>query len=168
VRAVNCGADGCTDDPTTAADESANDDYGDLRHQATSPAIDAGDNAADLDGTGPGSATIIGVATDLAGASRLAAVKQLPANVDLGAYERANAAPTAQAGGPYSANEGSPLALNGSISSDDVAITSYGWDCTNNGSVDCCRHRQRRPHLHGRTRPVDRGRHSQIVQLGQL
>jgi predicted outer membrane repeat protein len=96
VRAPFCGTDGrCTDDTATPGlDESADDDYGDLRLQPDSPAIDAGDNAADLDGTGTSSATIAGLATDLAGQPRLAAVRSAAAVVDLGTYEAVNQAPT--------------------------------------------------------------------------
>ena len=43
VRNPSDGGDGWGDDPeTTDMDESANDDYGDLRLKAASPAIDAG------------------------------------------------------------------------------------------------------------------------------
>ncbi len=46
VRNPSDGGDGWGDDPDTPdVDESANDDYGDLRLTAYSPAIDAGDNA---------------------------------------------------------------------------------------------------------------------------
>ena len=46
IRAPSDGGDGWGDDPETPGiDESANDDYGDLRLQDDSPAIDAGDNA---------------------------------------------------------------------------------------------------------------------------
>jgi PKD repeat protein len=55
--------------------------------------------------------------------------------VDLGAYERINTV-SAHAGGPYSGNEGDSFALVGSGSSDEAAIASYAWDCTNNGSVE--------------------------------
>jgi uncharacterized repeat protein (TIGR01451 family) len=59
--------------PTTA---------GDLRLQAASPAIDQGDNGADLDGSGGGAATIGDIATDLGGAPRI-----VNTMVDLGAFE---------------------------------------------------------------------------------
>src|SRR5690606_8040533 len=55
-----------TDDPATPADQRADDDYGDLHLQATSPAIGGGDNQADLDGVGPGSTTIADVPINLA------------------------------------------------------------------------------------------------------
>ena len=48
-----------------------------------------------------------------------------------------NTAPVANAGGPYSANQGVAVALDGSGSSDpDGTLTLYEWDCTNNGSYD--------------------------------
>ena len=59
--------------PTTA---------GDYRLQDTSPAINMGDNAADLDGTGPLTATIRTITQDLDGNPRFVRVF-----VDLGAYE---------------------------------------------------------------------------------
>jgi hypothetical protein len=46
VRNPNDGGDGWGDDPCTPADESANDDYGDLHLADGSPCIDAGDNSA--------------------------------------------------------------------------------------------------------------------------
>ena len=43
--------------------------------------------------------------------------------------DKANAAPTADAGGPYIVDAGSPIQLDGSASSDpDNAITTYQWD----------------------------------------
>lgn len=57
---------------------------GDLRLLAGSPAIDQGDNLADLDGGGAGSAVIADVAADLDGKTRL-----INGVVDLGAFERA-------------------------------------------------------------------------------
>lgn len=47
-----------------------------------------------------------------------------------------NNCPATCGGGLYTVNEGSPLALNGSGSTDDGSIVSYGWDCTNDGSID--------------------------------
>ena len=44
--------------------------------------------------------------------------------------------PTADAGGPYSGDEGEAVALDGSGSTDDLGITLYEWDCTNDGSFD--------------------------------
>lgn len=73
LRLPNDGGDGFGDDPTTSdADESANDDYGDLRLAQGSPAIDAGDNS-----YLPAEATV-----DLAGNPRMVGQR-----VDIGAYE---------------------------------------------------------------------------------
>ena len=66
VRDPSDGGDGWGDDPDTVdVDESANDDYGDLRLTPESPAIDAGDNSLlpadefDLDGDGDTSEPIL-------------------------------------------------------------------------------------------------------------
>ncbi len=72
VRNPNDGGDGWGDDPCTPADESANDDYGDLHLADGSPCIDAGDNNA-----------IIANPLDLDGNPRISNVV-----VDMGAYER--------------------------------------------------------------------------------
>lgn len=133
VRSADCGADGCGDDPTTPDDESANDHYGDLRLQSTSPGIDVGNNAAVLDALDPGSATIVSILTDVADKSRIVGIKALPGKIDLGAYELQ---PTAGAGGPYSGNEGANIALDGSLSQNVLAVTNYAWDCTDDGTVD--------------------------------
>jgi hypothetical protein len=110
VRGVNCGSDGCGDDPNTPADESANDDYGDLRLQAASPAIDVGDNAADLDGSDSATTTIAALATDLDGNPRLSAVLATSATVDLGAYEASNAPPAFTSTPVTAATEETPYA----------------------------------------------------------
>jgi VCBS repeat-containing protein len=48
-----------------------------------------------------------------------------------------NDPPTANAGGSYSGNEGSPINLDGSGSNDlDGSIATYEWDCTDDGSYD--------------------------------
>jgi len=48
-----------------------------------------------------------------------------------------NIAPTANAGGPYSGNEGSNIALSAAQSSDtDGQIVGYEWDLDNNGTYD--------------------------------
>ncbi len=44
--------------------------------------------------------------------------------------------PVANAGGPYTINEGQTLNLNGSLSTDDNGITLYEWDVDNNGSFE--------------------------------
>lgn len=80
VRNPSDGGDGWGDDPNTPdVDESANDDYGDLRLAADSPAIDAGDSSLAVDAQG------IPLWTDLADNRRIAG-----AAVDIGAYEFAS------------------------------------------------------------------------------
>ena len=88
VRNPSDGSDGWGDDPRTPSyDESANDDYGDLRLLPGSPAIDGGDNALlpadefDLDGDGNVAEPL---PVDLAGGRRV-----LGPRVDIGAYEGA-------------------------------------------------------------------------------
>ncbi|MEL6795361.1 MAG: right-handed parallel beta-helix repeat-containing protein [Planctomycetota bacterium] len=78
VRPPTDGGDGWGDDPLTPdIDESLNDDFGDLRLRAGSPAIDAGTNDFFMPGD-----------TDLAGNPRLADDPGIPGNnVDIGAYE---------------------------------------------------------------------------------
>ncbi len=92
VRNPTDGGDGWGDDPATAdVDESANDDYGDLRLRADSPARDEGDNDLlpedifDLDGDGDVSEPL---PVDLAGNPRIQ-----NGTVDMGAYEFTPAAP---------------------------------------------------------------------------
>ena len=47
------------------------------------------------------------------------------------------AAPSADAGGPYTANQGAPVGLDGSGTVDpDNNITEYQWDCTDDGTYD--------------------------------
>src|SRR5262249_40522975 len=46
-----------------------------------------------------------------------------------------NQPPVANAGGPYSVAEGTPLTLNGGGSTDDKGIVSYEWDLNYNGST---------------------------------
>lgn len=139
VRAVACGDDGCTDNPPTPADEAANDDYGDLRLRANSPVVDVGNNnLVALDGLDLDNDLKLDekLPLDLDRQPRVAAVKSTTATVDFGAYERVNAPPAAHAGGPYSGDEGSPVSLDGAASTDESAIVAYGWDCTNDGSID--------------------------------
>jgi hypothetical protein len=95
VAAATCGDDGlCADDPSTlTVDESADDDYGDLRLRPGSPAIDAGDNGADLDGTAPLTTTIADLPTDLTDGPRRVAVRSATLTVDMGAYEAPNSPP---------------------------------------------------------------------------
>ena len=86
IRPPSDGGDGWEDDPATQyRDESLNNDYGDLRLRADSPAIDAGSNSTlpadetDLDGDGNTSEPI---PLDLVGAARVE-----NGTVDIGAYE---------------------------------------------------------------------------------
>ncbi len=49
----------------------------------------------------------------------------------------ANADPVADAGGPYSVDEGGTVILDGSASSDaDGTVVDYAWDCEDDGVVD--------------------------------
>ncbi len=103
---------------------------GNLRLRQDSPAIDAGDDAA------------ISLATDLDGLPRkfdVTAIVHNGANiVDMGAYEFNSQAvlPTADAGGPYSGNEGATIALDGSASTAKYGLIAYAWDCTDDGVFD--------------------------------
>ncbi|MGL4648390.1 MAG: Ig-like domain-containing protein, partial [Caldilineaceae bacterium] len=99
---------------------------GDYRLQPISPAVDAG-NDADL----PASLT-----SDLDGLPRqVNGNPTRPALVDMGAFEMQLLAPTAVANGPYGGFEGTPVALDATGSSGSAPL-AFGWDCTNNGSVD--------------------------------
>ena len=140
VRAPSCGGDSiCGDIFGTPKDESADDDYGDLRLQAGSPAVDAGKNdlvPADVTDVDADGNTAEPLPLDLDGHPRIAAGIALPPTVDMGAYERVNQPPAANAGGPYNGTEGGSVDLNGATSSDDVSIASYAWDCTDDGVDD--------------------------------
>ena len=83
VRNPSHGGDGWGDDPDTPdIDESANDDYGDLRLQPGSPAVDAGNNALAVDALGAP------LTTDLFGHPRILDGDQDgTATVDMGALE---------------------------------------------------------------------------------
>ncbi|MBN2294041.1 MAG: hypothetical protein JXM70_16565 [Pirellulales bacterium] len=77
VRNPSDGGDDWRDDPDTSEiDESANNDYGDLRLMPDSPAINAGDNSLAVDASGDP------LETDLAGNPRI-----LLGTADMGAYE---------------------------------------------------------------------------------
>ena len=98
LRLPDDGGDGFGDDPSTPdVDESANDDYGDLRLAEDSPAIDAGDNS-----YLPSDITL-----DLAGNPRIVGVR-----VDLGAYE-------------YSPP--GDLTGDGVVDSDDLDVVRAHW-----------------------------------------
>jgi hypothetical protein len=109
---------------------------GDYRLLGTSPAIDAGDNGA----------VPAGISTDLDGGPRFYDHPRAdtgngtPPIVDMGAYETADTPPVAVVVGvPYSGDEGSAIALDGSDSSDmdtGDAIVRYEWDCTADGVYD--------------------------------
>jgi len=47
-----------------------------------------------------------------------------------------NVAPTAEAGGPYNGNEGSPITLSGSATDPGTDALTYEWDLDNNGSYE--------------------------------
>ncbi len=93
-----------------------------LQLQPESPCIDTGT------ATGAPAADILGVARP-----------QL-SGIDMGAYELPNRSPVADAGGPYQADEGSSLVLDGSASYDPDAafgdqIVSYEWDLDYDGAT---------------------------------
>jgi Chlamydia polymorphic membrane protein (Chlamydia_PMP) repeat len=118
ARVPDDGGDGWGDDPDTPnVDESANDDYGDLRVRAGSPVIDAGDN-----GAVPES-----VMTDLGGLARFVDDPFVvdtgigsPPVVDMGAYEYQ---PDCNANG---------------VSDDDDIVDGTSEDCNGNGYPDEC------------------------------
>lgn len=123
------------------------DDYGDLRLQSNSPAIDAGDNTAvpadvaDLDDDGNTSET---TPLDLDMLPRFFDVSSVvdtgvgPAPiVDMGAYEVRNQAPVADANGPYTGEEGTAVLFDASGSSDpDDDPLEYRWDFDDDGVWD--------------------------------
>ncbi len=113
----------------------AGDDMGDLRLRQQSPAIDRGDSSRlpntltfDLDGL-PRRFDVTGIANTGSGTPP----------IDLGAHEVNNQLPTAQGNGAYAGNEGTPIPMtaSGSTSGDaGQAITSFAWDCTDDGIID--------------------------------
>ncbi len=93
-RLPSPGADGLfADDPDTLADESADDDYGDLRLLPGSPAIDTGSNA------------VVDTPYDVRGTQRV-----INERVDIGAYESHGFSLTALSGTAQSAMIGSAFA----------------------------------------------------------
>ena len=80
-------------------------------------------------GNATGTSTITVTATDSGGATDTESFVVTVTGV--------NDPPVADAGGAVSGSEGSPITVNGSGSSDiDNAITTYAWDCDNNGSYE--------------------------------
>jgi predicted outer membrane repeat protein len=106
-------------------------DYGDLAVQAASPVIDAGDN----------SFVPTGITADVKGSSRFWDSVNVPDTgagaapvVDIGADEFVQPIPLAQANGPYTGSEGTPLAVTAIGSSTPAGrIALYAWDCTGDG-----------------------------------
>ncbi len=106
VRNPSDGGDGWGDNPDTPdIDESANDDYGDLRLRDGSPAIDEGSNDLAVDAHGQP------LETDLAGHSRIE-----NGTVDIGAYEYFE-----QSGLPGDAN------LDGTVNDADAELLADNW-----------------------------------------
>jgi predicted outer membrane repeat protein len=124
VRNPNPGLDGTWG--------TADDDYGDLRPQACSLTIDAGNNSAVPGGT----------TTDLAGNNRFVDVSGIPDAgagtapiVDMGAYEAVPAL-ALTAGGPYVVLSGQSIALSARAVSDVDGPLSYAWEWTGDGLFD--------------------------------
>ena len=125
VRRPNPGSDGSW--------STADDDYGDLRLHACSPAADAGNNDAPR---------LVGITTDLGGGSRFLDIPTTthpgvgtPPIVDMGAYE-AMAALSASAGGQYTVAQGQSLALCGHGASAISGALQYAWDLDADGAFD--------------------------------
>lgn len=66
-----------------------------------------------------------------------------PSNLDLDSIELivhftpgGDTPPTADAGGTYTGIEGAPIAVSGIGSTDDNGITTYEWDCLNDGTFE--------------------------------
>ncbi len=117
---------------TDGAWGTADDDYGDLRLQTTSPSVDAGNNAAV-----PG-----GISTDFAGGPRFLDVPfkadtglGVAPVVDMGAYEAA-AVVSADAGGPYFVRFGQTTALHGSGTGSVAGALQFAWEWSGDGAFD--------------------------------
>lgn len=92
--AITCAADVQKGDPLfVRAAASTLTTLGDYHLQPTSPAIDRGDNNANLIAGAPQGATVAAIAADLDGAPRIRAARVLPPQIDLGAYEAAHSPP---------------------------------------------------------------------------
>jgi hypothetical protein len=110
----------------------ADDDYGDLRIRAASPAVDAGNNALlPLENT-----------TDLAGNDRFQDVPTTPDSgvgtspiVDVGAYE-ASPSRDASAGGPYSILQSAHVVLKGRGASAQPGALQYAWEWSGDGQFN--------------------------------
>ncbi len=109
------------------------DDYGDLRLQIWSTAVDAGNS---------GASGLTGVTTDLGGGGRFLDVPTTPDTgagttpiVDMGAYEVVPAL-VASAGGPYVGIQGRGLTLSGRGASTVAGTLQYAWEWTGNGAFD--------------------------------
>jgi hypothetical protein len=140
VRAPSDGGDGWGDDPNTPEDESANDDYGDLRLQPGSPCIDAASNLlvrpdlADLDDDGDIEER---TPLDLEQEGRFFDDPNTPntgcgsvAIVDMGAYEFGGTGPQPCFG---------DLDGTGDVALGDLAIllAQYGETDSSSGDLDC-------------------------------
>lgn len=108
------------------------DDYGDLRLQASSPLVDSGQN----------SDVPAGITSDFGGASRFQDVPTAADTgsgaapvVDIGAYEAVPAL-SASAGGPYMTGQSQGLAVAGRGASDVAGTLQYAWEWTGNGQFD--------------------------------
>jgi CSLREA domain-containing protein len=91
-----------------------------LNAGATPLAVDANGAALAFDQRGPGFARFVGT-------------------VDIGAFEVQDSPPVADAGGPYSVNEGSTVVLNASGTTDpdqDPATLTFEWDFNGDGLFD--------------------------------
>jgi predicted outer membrane repeat protein len=108
--------------------------YGDLIVQPNSPVIDAGANSA-LPPT---------ITTDVKGRSRFWDDVTVPDTgvgspplVDIGAYEFVDPIPTANVNGPYSGQEGTPVAVSAQGSfAPGGTIIQYEWDCQDDGNFE--------------------------------
>lgn len=107
----------------------ADDDYGNLQLQQTSPAIDAGNN----------SAVPSTISSDLARHPRFLDIPSITDTgsgtaplVDMGAYETLPPA-LAIAGGPYTVIQSQSITLNGQGLSNVPGALQYAWDWTGNG-----------------------------------
>jgi predicted outer membrane repeat protein len=121
-----------TRDPSPGTDGvwgTADDDYGNLQLQQTSPGIDAGDNTN----------MPTNITADIAGNPRFIDVPTIADTgngtapiVDMGAYETIPPV-AAIAGGPYTVVQGQNITLDGRGLSNIPGDLQYAWDFTGNG-----------------------------------